>query len=167
MQISNVLAGHPDPAALAKRGEGVEAAAGRPPKAGNPRVGTLPAPSAAATTTAMAEILSHYDVKDISPAKFSEMIQKLFEAGTLSENDLQQLAAIRLDLDLDGVGTDESIDLLEFYSQKIKTVQQRLSDADTPAAGQQLGPLLKRLDWLEKFALIQSAPDAVGLDAVA
>jgi hypothetical protein len=162
MQISNVLAGHSDPAALAKRGEGVEAAAGQAAKAAG-----LPARSAAATTAAMAEILSHYDVRDISPAKFSEMIQKLFEAGTLSENDLQQLAAIRLDLDLENVEADESVDLLDFYSRKIKTVQQRLSDADTPAAGQQLGPLLKRLDWLEKFALIQSAPDAVGLNALA
>ena len=116
----------------------------------------------------MAEILSRYDVTDISPAEFSKMIQKLFEAGTLSDNELQQLAAIRLDLDIDGIEADESIDLLEFYARKIKKLQNRLSDSDAPAADhQQLSPLLHRLDWLEKFALIQSAPEAIGLNALA
>jgi hypothetical protein len=96
------------------------------------------------------------------------MIQRLFEAGTLSEQELQQLAAIRIDLDLEGVEADESIDLLEFYAQKIEKAQRRLSDADATAADrQQLGPLLLRLDWLEKFALIQTTPDVIGLDAVA
>ncbi|MHC4179561.1 MAG: hypothetical protein ACYSWU_18780, partial [Planctomycetota bacterium] len=127
----------------------------------------LHAAPASGAATAMAEILSRYDVTDISPGQFSKMVQKLFEAGTLSDNELQQLAAIRLDLDIDGVEADESIDLLEFYARKIKKLQSRLSDSDAPAAErQQLSPLLHRLDWLEKFALIQSAPDAIGLNAV-
>jgi hypothetical protein len=163
MQISNVLAGHPDPAALAKRGESVEAAAGRPPKA----VGRQ-AVTSTASAAAMADILSDYDVTDISPAQFSEMIQKLFDAGTISQQELQQLAAIRLDLDLENVEADESVDLLEFYTRKIEKIQRGLSDSDTPATGQQqLAPLLSRLDWLEKFALIQSSPEIIGLDAVA
>ena len=163
MQISNVLAGHSDPATLAKQAETVGAAGGRPPKTAE-----IHAASAAARTTAMAEILSRYDVTDISPAEFSQMIQRLFEAGTLSEQEVQQLAAIRMDLDVEGVKADESIDLLDFYTQKIEKLQRRLSDADTPGAGgQQLAPLLHRLDWLEKFALIQSTPDSIGLDALA
>ncbi len=162
MQIPNVSAGYPDPAALSKGGETVEAAGSRPPKAGE-----IHAFSAGAGTTAMAEILSRYDVTDISPAEFSQMIQKLFEAGTLSEKELQQLAAVRLDLDLEGVEADESIDLLEFYARKVKKAQRQLSDSDDPSDREQLGPLLGRLDWLQKFALIQSAPDAIGLDAVA
>ena len=115
----------------------------------------------------MAEILSRYDVTDISPTEFSQMIQKLFEAGTLSEKELQQLAAVRLDLDLEGVEADESIDLLEFYARKVKKAQRQLSDSDGPSDREQLGPLLGRLDWLQKFALIQSAPDAIGLNALA
>ena len=77
MQIPNVSAGYPDPAALAKGGEIVEAAGSRPPKAGETH-----AFSAGAGTTAMAEILSRYDVTDISPVEFSQMIQELFEART-------------------------------------------------------------------------------------
>jgi hypothetical protein len=162
MQIRNVLAGHPDTAALAKPSETGEPTAGQPPRADE-----LHPSSAAGGAAAMAEILSRYDVTDISPTEFSQMIQKLFEAGALSEKELQQLAAIRLDLDLDGVESDESVDLLEFYARKIKKVQARWDDSDGPAAGrQQLGPLLHRLDWLEKFAVIHSAPDAIGLDAV-
>jgi acyl-CoA reductase-like NAD-dependent aldehyde dehydrogenase len=163
MQISNVLAGYSDPATMAKQGEAGEAAGARGLKAAEGH-----ASPATGKAKAMAEILSRYDVTDISPAEFSRMIQRLFEAGTLSEQELQQLAAIRMDLDLDGVEVDESIDLLDFYAQKIEKLQRRLSDADTPGAGnQQLAPLLHRLDWLEKFALIQSTPDSIGLDAVA
>lgn len=163
MQIRNVSADHPDPTTLAKPGDTGEATGSRPPKAGE-----LHAFSATRETAALAEILSRYDVTDISPTEFSQMIQRLFGAGALSEKELQQLAAIRIDLDVDGVEADESVDLLEFYARKIKKLQSRLSDSDTPAADhQQLSPLLHRLDWLEKFALIQSAPEAIGLDAVA
>lgn len=163
MQISHVSAGYPDAAALAKWGETIEAAGGRAAKAVEPHAGL-----ATGAATAMAEILSRYDVMDISPAEFSEMLQRLFEAGTLSENELQELAAIRLDLDMEGVEADESVDLREFYARRIKKLQRRLEDSDAPAADhQQLAPMLRRLDWIEKFALIQSAPEAIGLDALA
>ena len=33
-----------------------------------------------------------YDVTDVSPTEFSEMIQKLFDSGTISQKELQQLA---------------------------------------------------------------------------
>ena len=162
MQIRNVLAGHPDAAALAKPTETAEPTGSQSPQTEPQRT------SSPAGAAAMAEILARYDVTDISPAEFSQMIQKLFEASALSQQELQQLAAIRLDLDLDGVESDESVDLLHFYARKIKKAQNRLSDSDGPAADrQQLAPLLSRLDWLEKFAVIQSAPEAIGLDAVA
>lgn len=163
MQIRSASAGHSDPAALAKPGETIEP--GGSPRA---KAGQQITPSATGAATAMAEILSRYDVMDISPEEFSQMVQKLFESGTISEQEMQQLAAIRLDLDLDGLKPDESTDLLEFYARRIKKAQGRLSDSDGEAAGgKQLAPLLSRLDWLEKFALIQSAPEAIGLDAVA
>ena len=163
MQVSSILAGYPDPTALGKRGETGEAAASRPAETVQ-----LDAASAAGRAAALAEILSRYDVTDICPTEFSEMIQKLYEAGAISENELQQLAAIRLELDTEGVEADESIDLLEFYVDKIEKAQRRLEDSDdAPASRQQLGPMLRRLDWVQKFALIQSAPDAIGLDATA
>jgi hypothetical protein len=161
MQIHSVLAGYADLAA-ACRGETAEAGGRRASEAAAPQT---PSPSPA--MAAMAEILGRYDVSDISPTEFSEMIQKLFEAGALSQQELQQLAAVRLDLDAEGVESDESIDLLEFYAEKIRDLQRRLSDSDSAVSDRpQIAPLLERLDWLEKFALIQAAPDSIGLDAV-
>jgi len=43
-------------------------------------------------------------------------------------------------------------------------VQSRREDTDGP--DEQLGPLLGCLDWIEKFALVQSSPDTFGLDAM-
>jgi len=160
MQIRNIFAGYRDLAAFARGGEKVETAAGR--SAENSRQTA----SSEKPIAALAEILSRYDVTDISPTEFSEMVQRLYDAGAISEEELQQLAAIRHDLDTEDVEADESIDLLEFYARKIERTRRTMSDSDAPPAGRQLGPLLNRLDWLEKFALIQSAPDAIGLDAV-
>ena len=163
MQISNVSAGYTDSPALGRQGETIE------------RLGTRPADAARLKTTAsspgqtsaLGEILARYDVTDISPTEFSEMIQKLYEAGSLSEAELQQLAVIRLDLEAAGVEPDESIDLLDFYTRAIKKLQRRTDQPETPMKeARQFTAMLRRLDWMEKFALIQSAPDAVGLDAV-
>ena len=163
MQVSGISAGFSDPPALGKRAEMSEVAGRRTPRSVDVHVG-----SAVGPTAHLAQILSKYDVTDISPIELSEMIQKLYEAGTISENELQQLATIRHDLDTDGVEPDESIDLLEYYVEKIEKLQRRLDDADDPPGShQQLGPLLRRLDWIQKFALIQSAPDTINLDAVA
>ncbi len=163
MQISNVLPGYSDPAALGKRGEATESVGGRIAAAVDNALSPANKPQAE-----LADILSKYDVTDISPMEFTEMIQKLFEAGAISETELQQLAAVRHDLETEGVDPDESIDLLEFYVEKIEKLQRRRDDSDgLPGSHQQLGPMLRRLDWIEKFALIQSAPDAIGLDALA
>ena len=124
--------------------------------------------SAVMSSTVAGEILARYDVTDITPREFSEMVQKLYETGTISETELQQLAVIRQDMDLEDLDPDESIDLMEFYVKKIEKAQRQFEDLDgPPQPHQQLTPLLRRLDWIEKFALVQSAPDAIGLDAVA
>lgn len=159
MQVSSVSAGYPDPTSLGKRGEA------HPPGAAAARTVEIQLGSEVGPTAA-AEILSKFDVTDISPGEFSEMIQKLYVAGVISDEELQQLTAVRHELDTDGIEPDESIDLLEYYARKIEKMQRRLDVSDgPPAAHQRLGPLLRRLDWIEKFALIQAAPDAIGLDA--
>jgi len=162
MHIPGIFAGAGDLAAFGRAKETTDGAVGPASEAQESR-----GPSSAATT-ALAEILARHDVTDITPAEFSSMIQKLFEAGAISESELQQLTAIRHDLDTEGVEPDESLDLLDFYARRIRRQQRQLEDVDgQPAAHQQLGPALRRLDWLEKFALIHEAPDAIGLNAVA
>ena len=119
------------------------------------------------------DILARYDVTDISPRGFSEMIKKLHEVGTLSDADFQELSLIRQDLEMAGIDPDDELDLVDYYSQKLSELK-RSTDSDAasglPASVSgvsQLNTIHRRLQWLEKFATIQSTPDAVGLDALA
>ena len=160
MQIANVTAGYSDPATVGKRGDAIEALAGRALKTADLRT-----PSTAGGRSAAGAILARYDVTRISPTEFSEMIQKLRQADAVSESEFQELAAIRLDLESAGVKPDESVNLMDFYARKVKELQGKFENADAAAARQQLGPVLRRLDWVQKFATIQSNPGAVGLDA--
>ena len=57
---------------------------------------------------------------------------------------------------------------MEFYSDKLGKAQKNLgANLDEAAQQQSLGPDLRRLDWMQKFAMIQANPDAVGLDVAA
>jgi hypothetical protein len=136
---------------------------GSPPAEGSQSGAAPPAPSAA-----LYEILRRHDVTDVTPEEFAEMIQELYEAGAITEAEFQQLAAIRLDLDAAGLELDDSVDLLEFYSDKIEDAQREPSaDAASPSARRALEPLLRRFEWIEKFALVQSASSPIELDALA
>lgn len=160
MKIGNIFGGQADPALLSKRTEATEAAATVPTKA-------VTAGAADSTPSAMLrEILAKYDVSNVTPADFSQMIQKLYQAGALSPQEYQDLGAIRTDLDATGHAPDEPVNLLEIYRDKVKRAQREADDAD-PAARPQLAPLLGRLDWLEKFSAMHAQPDSIGLSAVA
>ena len=162
MQISNVLAGWADPAAVAKRNDPFEAASARAAKAAEAGAATTPNNRAA-----LSQILGKYDVRRITPTEFAEMIQKLQQAGAITEGEFQELAAIRLDLESAQLKPNEPVDLMEFYAQKIKDAQRQGDNADPPSARPQLKPLLRRLEWIEKFSVIQANPGAAGVDAVA
>ena len=170
MEISGVLAAAKFVSTalgnLVRRSEPADVAQGKPvePSA------SQPAPSAA-SQTAFQEILGLYDVKDISPRDFSEMIQKLYEAGALTDQELQELSLVRMDLDLEGVDPDESLDLVEFYFDKLRELQggrEDLAGSDGSASADRsalAASIQLRLDWLAKAATIQSGPDAIHLDA--
>ncbi len=160
MQVNGVSSGYPDPTLPGRQAEPGQAS-------GAPGV-EVQLGSSIGPSTVLAEILSKYDVTDITPMEFSAMVQKLYEAGAISENELQQLSAIRHELDAGGVDPDGSLDLLEYYVDKIEKLQRRFDPSEgQPPDAEQLGPLLRRLDWIEKFALVQAAPDTVGFSAVA
>ena len=162
MNINLVSSGRRDLSVSAKPGGTVEAiidSTMRPIDSG--------AAAAATPTRALREIVGRYDVTDISPNELSEMVQQLFEAGAISETELQQLAAIRLDLDASGLEADDSIDLLEYFAEKIVKLQRRFDEDDGPAAvGGQLAATLRRLDWVQKLASIQSGQGLAELDAL-
>jgi hypothetical protein len=160
MQISNALPSLADLAQkLGKRAESTDSAAGEPAKASAAK--TAP-PN---TSAALREILGKYDVTNITPNQFSQLSQKLYEAGVISQKDLQELTSVRGDLDAAGVEPDEPVNLVQFFRDKVQKLQQQ-SDAGDPTAGGQLSLLLRRLDWLEKFSAVRSRPDGVGMSEV-
>ena len=132
-----------------------------------------PVAATAAETAAFREIVASYDVKEISPRDFSEMIQKLHDTGLLTDQQFQELSQIRVELDLARVEPDEDIDLADFYLDKFRALHESpegASDATglLPARQRsQLASLGRGLQWVEKFAAIQSAEDGGGLDALA
>jgi len=134
-----------------------------------------PAATAASTgiTSVLREIAAEYDVTDISPRDFSEMIGKLYEAGALSDQQHQDLSQIRADLDIAGVDPDETLNLVEFYVDKLRELCGSLDEAEVGGASVSARALpeaisaQRRLAWLEKLAAIQAEPDSAGLDTTA
>ena len=157
MQVQNILSGYTDPAtrrptdlldSIAIRTVGDTDDAERARRL--------------ASGVAARNVLETYDVTKITPRQFTEMIQRLFDARAISQQEFDQLAAIRLELDVAGIDPDQSVDLLQFYRDKIEETQRQGGrDAAVPDA------LRHRLDWIEKFALVQASPEAFGLDALA
>ncbi|MDZ7618774.1 MAG: hypothetical protein U1E05_17350, partial [Patescibacteria group bacterium] len=156
MQIQSVLSGQTDPASK-RQTELFDALTSR--SLGN---GGRPEASAnLSTADATRSILGAYDVTRITPRQFTEMIQQLHDAGTISQQEFEQLATIRLDMDSAGIDPDQSVDLVQFYRDKIEGRSQNGFAQAAPDA------LTRRLDWIEKFALIQEEPDSLGIDAFA
>jgi hypothetical protein len=146
----------PQKSALANSAETSKAAAG--PAGAKPR---------------LREIVGQYDVTNISPREFSEMIRRLHEAGALTDEELQDVSMIRVDLDLERIDPDESLSLVEFYVDKLRELRRSLddgadADASLPAGERsQLAAVQRRLQWVEKLAAIQAGADRAGLDALA
>ena len=166
MQITSVLGGYADATASGRRPEAVQ------------RPGTGPADTLAGRGlsgppgAALRTIMADYDLTRISPQHFSEMLERLRDGGVLTDEEFTQLAQIRLDLDREGIDADESVDLVDFYGRRTQHLARQMGDppGDVPgraALGQSLAAAQRRLDWLQKLALVHSSPESIGLDALA
>ena len=101
----------------------------------------------------MRGILSNYDMSNISPSDFSKLIQQMSEKGAISQQDMQQLSSIRVDLENAGVNPDDSVNLVQFYQQQLAKAQTAAAQSANPAAAQPaINALVGRLNWLQKFA---------------
>lgn len=112
-----------------------------------------------------AEILARYDLTDITPREFSQMLDELHQAGLLTDQQFQELSEIRNDLASADVLPQEKIDLLDFYRRLLEKAE-RLGTDDTPdeTAGQ-VADWRRRLAWLEKLASAQSEIVAAKTDS--
>lgn len=169
MQINGVLSGLTDTTLLGKRAETTTAASRRTGASETERASS----PALADVSVVREVLTEYDVHNITPQQFTEMVQKLDDAGVLQEADMQQLGVIRQELDQMGIASDEPVDLVTLFSEKLENLQlqaSETSDADaaqSEALAQALSTTQRQLDWLEKLSVMQENRDMLGLDTVA
>jgi hypothetical protein len=162
MLVPNILSGLPDLTSLGKQGETSDV------KASGGKAATLEPSSPPTPTAAMREIISHYDMTDITPNDFSKLIQQLSDKGAINQKEMQELASIRVDLENAGISPDDSVNLLNFYQQKISNAQDeanRSSDAATVQPNIDL--LVGRLNWLQKFAAVRQQGSSSGVNTVA
>jgi hypothetical protein len=132
--------------------------------------GALGAASSPGTASAnpLREILSKYDVADISPQGFSDMLQRLRQTGKLPDKDFQDLSAIRQDLEQEGIAPNQHVNLLDFCTKKLSSLEQdskATEDKQGTAALQ--ASMRRRIDWLQKFSAMHSTPSAASINALA
>jgi hypothetical protein len=163
MLVKGILSTASQLAQVARSGK---AAAGAALAAGAGAAGLSPANGA--TSDAMRQVVSGYDVTDISPQGFSEMLQKLRQSGTLSDKDYQDLASIRTDLEQAGTAPDKHVNLVDLYTKKLLGVRAQAA-ATPPTAPQQAAAAStqRQLDWLQKFSQLRSGQSPTGVNAVA
>lgn len=157
MYLKNVVSGLVDPTRWKRQADPPAGPTGAKPAQPAPAGPTSPGTE----TLALQQIVSHYRLTDISPRAFSEMLQKLHEAGAITDAEFQELALIRLDLDLEGIGPDRSVDLLEVYGARLDRLRRdrevfRDRAEGGAAAEASLAATQRRMEWLRKVALIQS-----------
>jgi hypothetical protein len=117
------------------------------------------------------QILSGYDMQNITPSAFSDLIQQLQDGGIITEADQRELAQIRAELDESGTEPDEPVNLIEFLNarlaenkKKLDQLLRRNSTAVDPDA--YLNPTQRQLAWVQKFAALQKTSGNAPVDAV-
>lgn len=139
-----------------------------PPTAATPAGAQPPeAGSSAARIGAVSRIVAQYDVSKITPTELGELAQKLFDAGAISASEMQELLAMRSDLEDAGFDADQRIDLLEFYRERVDRIDRQAAANGSPAEKQALAAELKKLDWAEKLATAHRFPESIGLSLAA
>ncbi len=120
---------------------------------------------------AFREILSDYDVTEMTPNEFSEMVSKMYDEGIISEEQYQQLSQIRVELEKAGVDSSESINLLEFYLNKLgsDSGNERFTPffSSGPTDSNKMSDTEKTcLQWIQKLAVAGESNEIVGMDTL-
>lgn len=119
------------------------------------------------------EILSQYDVRKITPRELTQLAQELRNAGEIDDATFRDLAAVRLELDRAGAPVDQPVDLIEVLADRLADRQRSLDAltrerpedaAGAAAARQARDDAARRLQWIQKFALVQ-AGGSIAVDA--
>lgn len=159
MKIGSIIAGLTEAKAPQKRAETIELLATKASQAHWPK-SLNPAVSAT-----VREALGEFDVTNITPDEFAALVQRLYQARAVTEEDYRQLSAIRAELSADGIRGDERVNLVEFYARKLRWLQSRIDDLDS-GEQEQLATVTQRLDWVQKLAAMRRWPQGFGLAIV-
>jgi hypothetical protein len=95
---------------------------------GKSEASTEPAPAAAATTPAAAppsdralrQLMTQYNVRQITPRQFSELVQQLSRDQALPANELAALHQLRSQLDATEAPPDVTLDLMQFAHDQLE-----------------------------------------------
>ncbi len=164
MQIGNVLSSQTDLTSAGKRAS----------NAGTAVASLVEATSSTSTTSTsgVAEVMRKYDLTEITPDEFAEMIQKLHENGSLTDEEYSQLVQLRAEMQSDGLAGDEDLNILTYCEQKCAALQQRADaeekgSAQRAATAKQLATMQECSEWVQKLQLVHESPDSIGLNATA
>jgi hypothetical protein len=118
---------------------------------------------------ALRAVLARYDVTQITPSQFAQMLEEIRSTGALSDSDLSQLGEVLQDLENESIDEDEQVDLVQFYTDKLDELQDKVemdgSDEDAfSGVATSLAAVQNRLSWVTRFSLVHADPDAVGID---
>ncbi len=165
MQISSVLNGYTDAANTGRRSEVAERVASQTATKATRGLSST-------ANSALRDIMADYDLTDITPEQYSEMLTRLRKEGALTEEEYTQLAQLRIELDNEGIASSERIDLLSVYRTRVAKLEKQAQDTSMNSSQrtimqQALSGAQHRLDWLEKLEMVHSQPESIGLDAVA
>lgn len=146
--------------------------ASRGDEATSTRTAESAGPSSAISPAQYRQILAEFDVRKISPRQFSQLIGELQATGELEPADVQQLQAIRLQLDAENASPDEPIDLLGWIRGRLAQAG-RVTAADaatgdtTQELTRKLAALEKQAGWVERLDRAHQAALEGPLDMVA
>lgn len=119
------------------------------------------------------EIAGRYDLHAITPRQFDELIQELRNGGHLPDDALEELAAVRLEIQRAQLDPDEPIDLIELFHDKLATLLERL--AQSQLGGEEEEPAVepaavravrRQLAWLERLDTARSGKGEHRLDEI-
>ena len=122
--------------------------------------------AAGGSSAAFRQIVSQYDIHDISPREFSSLVQQLSTAGAISASDQKELNQMRVQMDLSGAPPDEPLDLVKFFQKQTQNVSDVAADSSSSATTDFASTAQRQLEWAQKFATLQSSSDQQGVDAV-
>lgn len=102
----------------------------------------------------IAKLLPPGGLNEIKPEQFAAFARELHDRGVISDAEFNDLAAIRLELELSGSAADETVDVIGFLKDRIARLE---SQYDAPegntefSLGQALDVARRRLDFVQQL----------------